>query len=220
MGKGSLSAIFFLFGVLCSSGQNDSITFLALGDSYTAATSELKVNSWPVQLVSQLRKKKVSIKSPEIIAQPGWTTTNLLTAIKAQNPEPKYGLVSLMIGVNNQYKGKGMELFQKEFPELLQKAITLAQGKPENVFVLSIPDWSVTPFARLKDKDRIVKELKMYNTFIEEESKKMNVRYFDITPISRNASVNPSLIASDSLHPSKKMYKQWVKKISKKLLKQ
>ncbi len=219
MGKGSLVLVFFLFGTLCASAQNDSIAFLALGDSYTAATSELKVNSWPVQLVTQLRKKKVSIKSPDIIAQPGWTTTNLLTAINKENPEPKYNLVSLLIGVNNQYKGKDMELFEKEFPELLQTAITLAQGKPENVFVLSIPDWSVTPFARLRDKGKIVKELKLYNTLIEAEAKKMNVRYFDITQISRNASVNPSLIASDSLHPSKKMYRLWVKKISKKLLK-
>lgn len=211
--------LLLLLGPITSIGQNESISFLALGDSYTAATSESTINSWPEQLVQILKKKGTSVNTPEILAKAGWTSTDLLKTIESQQLAPSYGLVSLLIGVNNQYKGKDINIFKEEFPKLLDTSIALAQNNPKNVFVLSIPDWSVTPFARLRDKKKIVKELNNYNTIIEEEAKKRNVMFIEITQSSRNAAVNPSLIASDSLHPSKKMYKIWAKKISKKLFK-
>lgn len=220
MFKSILLLFLLLLNPITSIGQNKGITFLALGDSYTAATSESQVNGWPQQLVQILKKKGVAFDSPEILAKAGWTSTDLLTNIEAQQLVSSYGLVSLLIGVNNQYKGKDMDIFKKEFPQLLKTSIALAQNDPKNVFVLSIPDWSATPFARLRDKKKIIKELNTYNAFIEEEAKKHNVMFIDITQSSRNAALNPSLIASDSLHPSKKMYKIWAKKISKKLLKQ
>lgn len=211
---------FLLLDPIASIGQNENIPFLALGDSYTAATSELQINGWPEQLVQILKKKGVLVDSPEIIAKAGWTSSDLSTNIETKQLTSSYRLVSLLIGVNNQYKGKDIDIFKKEFPQLLETSIALAQDNPKNVFVLSIPDWSVTPFAKLRDKKKIVKELSMYNTIIEEEAKKRDVMFIEITQSSRNAAVNPSLIASDSLHPSKKMYKIWAKKISKKLLKQ
>lgn len=212
----------FLIFVLATpaTAQNDSITFLALGDSYTYGASELRVNSWPIQLVSQLRKNKTTIKAPVIVAKPGWTTTDLLSGIEDEVANTKFDLVSLLIGVNNQYKNRDISIFKKEFPILLDKSIALAKDEPKNVIVLSIPDWSVTPFARFKDKSKIVKELETYNAIIKDEAIKSGTTYIDITKISRNALVNPSLMASDSLHPSKKMYRLWAKKISKKLPKE
>ncbi|RDY57611.1 SGNH/GDSL hydrolase family protein [Flagellimonas nanhaiensis] len=192
----------------------DSIAFLALGDSYTAGTSVQKTHSWPFQLVQILNKRKVPTNSPTIVAQPGWTTTDLMQNL-APKLNPSYDLVSLLIGVNNQYKGKSLDLFKKEFPELLDISIKLAKNNPKNVVVLSIPDWSVTPFARFKDKKKIVAELKTYNEIIETECKLRGVNFVEITKMSRSALVNPALIASDSLHPSKKMYKVWAKKVSK-----
>ncbi|TXN34342.1 SGNH/GDSL hydrolase family protein [Flagellimonas hymeniacidonis] len=200
-------------------GQHDAIPFLALGDSYTAATSEKKVNSWPVQLAQILKKKGIKINSPEILAKAGWTSTDLIENMEKQQLSNSFGLVGLLIGVNNQYKNKDIDIFKREFPRLLETSIALAKNDPKNVFVLSIPDWSVTPFARFKDKKKIVKELNNYNSIIEEEAKKRDVLFIEITQSSKNAAVNPSLIASDSLHPSKKMYKLWAKKISKKLFK-
>ncbi len=210
----------FLFAIpLKLIGQHDAISFLALGDSYTAATSEKKVNSWPVQLTQILKKKGVSLNSPEILAKAGWTSTDLIENMEKQQLSNSFGLVGLLIGVNNQYKNKDIDIFKSEFPRLLETSIALAKNDPKNVFVLSIPDWSVTPFARFKDKKKIVKELNNYNSIIEEEAKKRGVLFIEITQSSKNAAVNPSLIASDSLHPSKKMYKLWAKKISKKLFK-
>ena len=195
----------------------DSIAFLALGDSYTAGTSVQTTHGWPYQLVEILTKKKIPVNRPTIVAQPGWTTTDLLHHIASKNLEPSYDLVSLLIGVNNQYQGKPLELFRKEFPELLDISIKLAKNNPKNVVVLSIPDWSVTPFARFKDKEKIMAELKAYNEIIETQCKLKRVNFVEITKTSRNALVNPALIASDSLHPSKKMYKAWAKKIGKQI---
>ncbi|SNZ02015.1 SGNH/GDSL hydrolase family protein [Flagellimonas pacifica] len=202
-----------------SLGQDNGVSFLALGDSYTVGTGESKINSWPLQLVYLSRKKNFPIQFPKIIAKAGWTTTNLLEAIEAEQPKPNYDLVTLLIGVNNQYQGKDIQIFKKEFLILLNKSIDLAKGNPKNVFVLSIPDWSVTPFARFKNKKKIVKELGAYNAIIKKESKKHEVPFIEITQISRNAAVNTSLITSDGLHPSKKMYKLWAKKVGKKLFK-
>lgn len=189
---------------LCCTAQNDSIAFLALGDSYTEGTSELRINSWPFQLSAVLRKKKIPLKDPKVIARVGWTTSDLLQAIASENPKPNYDLVSLCIGVNNQFRGQSFEKFQQEFSILLEKSISLAQGNPKNVIVLSIPDYSVTPYARFKDTSRIAKELETYNSYIKKEADAHKTQFIEITKISRNARVNPYLLTQDSLHPSKK----------------
>ena len=199
-------------------GQKKEISFLALGDSYTIGTSELPKNSWPNQLKDMLDKKGFSTKTT-ILAKAGWTSEQLLVAVKKSKIKPDFDLVSLFIGVNNQYRSQDIKSFKSDFSILLEKSIELAKNNASKVFVISIPDWSVTPFAKFKDKSKITKELKEYNDFIKQEAKEQGVLYIDITQLSRNAEVNSSLIASDSLHPSKKMYKSWVKKINKKILK-
>ena len=216
-----VTTILILNILFCSSlmAQRDSLTFLALGDSYTVGTSELVQNSWPEQLVKEFAKKKIAIESPEIIAGAGWTTEKLISEIERNKPDSKYDLVSLLIGVNNQYRGMNFEVFKKDFPKLLETAVMLARNNPSNVFVLSIPDWGVMPFAKFKDRTKISTEISMYNSFIKEETEKRNILYFDITKNSKNALFNKALIASDSLHPSKKMYRSWVSKIKKKLVK-
>lgn len=186
-----------------------------MGDSYTDGTYELKKNSWPFLLEAALQKKKILVSKPLVLAKPGWTTTNLLDALEKQKGIADFDYVFVLIGVNNQYKGKPKETFDVEYPKLLDKSIALANGLPGNVIALSIPDWSVTPFARFKDKKRIVKELNAYNETIKTLAKNRKVNFIDITKVSRNAAVNPDWLVSDSLHPSKKMYKAWVKKIQK-----
>jgi lysophospholipase L1-like esterase len=165
-------------------------------------------------------KKGVPLKPPTILAGAGWTTANLISEINSSNLATEYDLVSLLIGVNNQYRGLDINQFKDQFKELLDKSVKLAGNNTSRVFVLSIPDWGVTPFARLKDKDKIRRELTTYNAIIEEETDKRGILFIEITKSSQQALWNKSLIASDSLHPSAKMYKDWAKKIQKKLLKQ
>ena len=200
--------------------QRDSLSFLTLGDSYTVGTSELPQHSWPEQFVQLMGKKGISLKSPTILAGEGWTTDKLLSEIESATLEAEYDLVSLLIGVNNQYRGLDIVQFKDQFNILLQKSISLAGNDTSRVFVLSIPDWSVTPFARFKNKDKIRQELFRYNAILEETAEKSGVLFIDITKSSQQAAWNKALIASDSLHPSAKMYKDWVKKIQKKVLKQ
>ncbi|KAB7529628.1 SGNH/GDSL hydrolase family protein [Flagellimonas olearia] len=216
MYKTILVSLLFLLSFIPIFSQNDSITFLALGDSYTEGTGEVQPNGWPAQLVSLLNKKKKSIASPKIVAKVGWTTTDLITHINSEDLQPPYDLVSLLIGVNNQYQGLPLDTFKAEFPALLETAIRLANNNPDNVFVLSIPDYSVTPYARFKDKKKIAQELETYNSIIEDVANQYQVQFIEITELSQKAAFNRSLIASDSLHPSGKMYKTWAKKIVKK----
>lgn len=199
--------------------QDDKLKYLALGDSYTDATAELRKNGWPQQLTMYLAKKNVTFGEPKIVAGPGWTSGKLIEEIKNAELQPPYDLVSLMIGVNNQYRELSIGTFAEELNILIEKSISLAGNHPEKVILISIPDWGVTPFAKLKNKSKIAKEIKEFNTIIEKQAKKMNITYIDVTPSSRNMEVNKNLIASDSLHPSKRMYQVWAKKMSKVLLK-
>jgi len=209
--------LIFLFYGLNSLGQKDSLTFLALGDSYTVGTSEIYQNSWPVQLKKKLQNKKILLKKPQIIAGAGWTTEKLLEQLELKKLSPSFNLVSLQIGVNNQYRNQKMSRFQNEFSLLLEKSVALANNDTSRVFVLSIPDWGITPFARLKDNVKISKEIKAYNAIIKKKSEERGVLYIDVTKSSREALYDNSLIAKDSLHPSRKMYKSWVRKIVKEL---
>ncbi len=185
--------------------------YLALGDSYTIGESVNENERFPVQLVNRLRGDSINIKDPVIIATTGWTTDELMAAINERNVKDTFDVVTLLIGVNNQYRGRGAENYRGELKELLDIAVNYAGGKKENVFVLSIPDWGVTPFAEGRDRKKIAEEINIYNGVKKEECDKAGIKYFDITEISRMS--DPVLTASDGLHPSGKMYGMWVDKI-------
>ena len=184
--------------------------FLALGDSYTIGESVAVADRWPNQLARQLRKDGVGVGDPEIIAKTGWTTDELSSAIDAAKPQGTYALVTLLIGVNNQYRGRDAEQYRKEFATLLRRAIGFAGGVPGHVVVVSIPDWGVTPFAASRDRTKIGGEIDRFNAINAEETKRAGARYADIAAVSRRAANDPALVAPDGLHPSAAMYAQWV----------
>jgi lysophospholipase L1-like esterase len=183
--------------------------YLALGDSYTIGESVLPAERWPVQLAELLRQKGKEVDPPTIIATTGWRTDNLKNAISIAKLEEDYDLVSLLIGVNNQYQGKPLDQYKIEFEELLKTAVRLAKGNKANVFVVSIPDYGFTPFGKPK-QEKITRELDQFNAVNKEIASQYGIRYFNITEISRKGLEDPSLVAADGLHPSGKMYKQWV----------
>ncbi|HYR29864.1 MAG TPA: GDSL-type esterase/lipase family protein, partial [Thermoanaerobaculia bacterium] len=147
-----------------------------------------------------------------IIAKTGWTTDELNAAIDAANPQGPFDLVTLLIGVNNQYRGRDAEEYRREFAALLQRAIGFAGGNPSKVIVVSIPDWGVTPFAEGRDRAKIRNEIDRYNFINQEEAMKARAKYVSITGISRGD--DPALVAEDKLHPSGKQYTEWVKLIT------
>jgi lysophospholipase L1-like esterase len=200
--------VFFLF-LLSATTFSQSMKYLALGDSYTIGESVDQKDRWPVQLVEALKIKGVTVDAPVIIATTGWRTDNLKNAIDIAKLKPEYDMVSLLIGVNNQYQGKPVEPYKAEFEELLQIAIRLAKGKTESVFIVSIPDYGFTPFGKPK-QDKISTELDEFNAANKAIAEKYGVKYFYITDISRKGLAQPDLVATDGLHPSGKMYKEWV----------
>ena len=189
--------------------------YLALGDSYTIGESVDEKYSWPIQLKFNLLNSdsNTSLDSVRIIAKTGWTTSDLLNYISNIKINNNYDLVSLLIGVNNQFRGYDKNIYEKEFEKLLIKSIGFANSNFSNVFVLSIPDYGVTPFGKLRDSEKIKSEINLYNEINYKISKKYGVLYFDITDISRLAEFDSTLLADDMLHPSKKMYNLWVEKI-------
>ncbi|HEV7349234.1 SGNH/GDSL hydrolase family protein [Telluribacter sp.] len=186
--------------------------FLSLGDSYTIGESVPASDRWSVILADLLRKEGIPVKSPDIIARTGWTTAELSEAIRQANNTNTYDLVSLLIGVNNQYRGQSLERYRTEFRELLRTSVTFAGGRADRVFVLSIPDWGVTPFAATRNREQIAREIDAFNAVAKEETEKAGIRYVDITPISRTALNDPTLVASDGLHYSGKMHRLWAEK--------
>jgi len=202
--------ILILLIPIVSFGQTKDLnySYLALGDSYTIGESVKESERWPVQLSNSLRNK---LNKPVIIAKSGWTTDQLIDTLNKINFNKKFDFVSLLIGVNNQYRGRSVENFKEGFTILLKKSIEYANYKKERVMVVSIPDWGVTPFAKNKNRTIIGNEIDAFNKVIHDECMKNNITFFNITEISRKALNNNSLIAEDGLHPSKKMYKQWVK---------
>lgn len=193
------------------------INYLALGDSYTIGQSVCETCRYPEQLKTSLKALYPETSfSLKVIATTGWTTNNLLTAIKEQNPESNYDLVTLLIGVNNQYQGRDFSIYEKEFPELVTKAIALAKGDKKNVIVLSIPDYAYTSFGMMFGTDgrmKITEEINKYNTFAENYCITNSVTFVSITDITRNGLYNTSLVASDGLHPSESAYTMFVERI-------
>ena len=190
--------------------QGKEMRFLALGDSYTIGEGVDSSEQWPVQLTRRLRGEGVSLGDPLIIARTGWTTDELLRAIDAATLEGSYDLVTLLIGVNNQFRGRDVEEYRTEFVTLLQRAVGLAGNEASHVIVVSIPDWGVTPLGRARDGSEISAEIDLFNSVSKEEASRAGVRYVDITPISRRAADDLSLLAPDELHPSGTMYRAWV----------
>jgi len=189
------------------------LRYLALGDSYTIGQSVDTSERWPVQLTVLLREAGYNYNDPRIIARTGWTTDELESAIDDANIQEEYDLVTLLIGVNDQYRGRNVEDFRTRYIEVLNKAIVLAKNDPKKVLVVSIPDWGVSPFAENRDRDKISQEIDLYNSVKREETIKKGVQFINITAISRQALNNDSYIASDNLHFSGAMYKLWVDEI-------
>lgn len=192
---------------------NSTYTYLALGDSYTIGESVFENQRFPVQLVEALKEEDYKIQAATIVAKTGWTTDELKSGINTASLSKSYNLVTLLIGVNNQYRGRDSEEYRITFRELLQTAIGFAQNNAKNVIVLSIPDYGVTPFAENRNTNKIAKEIDTFNQINLEETQQAGARYINITPISREASSDQTLIAHDGLHPSGKMYGLWVQKI-------
>lgn len=185
--------------------------FLALGDSYTIGESVAPAERWPAQLTALLRGQGLNVADPTLIARTGWTTDELAAAIAAANPPGPYDLVSLLIGVNNQYRGREAEEYRRQFVSLLEQAIAFAGGHASRVIVLSIPDWGVTPFAAGGDRAAIGRAIDSFNAINRAETERLGAAYVDVTPGSREAATDPGLVATDGLHPSGRMYAEWAR---------
>src|SRR5687767_7475646 len=185
--------------------------FLALGDSYTIGEHVSVKNRWPNQLAKLLEAEDIQTEVT-IIARTGWTVDELWQAIQADPPEGTYDLVTLLIGVNDQYRGYPVDGYREDFRFMLGKAIEYAGGNPDHVVVLSIPDWGFTPFAATRDTEPISQQIDEFNAVNLEETKSTGAHYVDVTIISRMGMDDFELIAGDRLHPSGKMYAMWAEK--------
>ncbi len=191
-----------------------SYSYLALGDSYTIGENVLISESFPYQTVQLLRKKNLSFFGPEIIAKTGWTTDELQDEINKITFLEKYDFVSLLIGVNNQYRGRTIEEFTLQFKQLLQKAISLSGNNLQHVFVLSIPDWSVTLFAKERNIEKISEEIDAYNNACKIITIALGCNFLDITTQQKLDAANAIMNAADGLHPSKFEYAKWAESLA------
>lgn len=186
-------------------------TYLALGDSYTIGQSVDEAERFPVQLAKLLGKDGIAVADPQIIARTGWTTDELTDAIAKATPKGPFDLVSLLIGVNNQFRGRSEDEYKTQFDALLKQAIAFAGGDASHVIVFSIPDWGVTPFAKSYDGAKVAQEIDRFNAINKAATEKAGAKYVDVTPVSRKAATDATLIARDGLHPSGTMYAEWSK---------
>lgn len=214
--------LFFILFMGCSSEDTKlivdtkkSIQYLALGDSYTIGEGVCWNCNFPSQLKDSLLQTDLfSSVNLKIVAQTGWTTTNLKNAIEAENLNSSYDLVTILIGVNNQYQNRPFSLYETEFPELLQTAITLAKGDKNRVIVVSIPDYAFTPFGQSSSNpSTISNQLDNYNTFAKNHAESLGISFLNITDITREGLNNPNLVASDNLHPSQLAYRKFVERM-------
>ena len=190
---------------------NMVFSYVALGDSYSIGEGVEEAARWPMQLAHALRTDDIALADPRIIAMTGWTTDELATAMDEAEPLGEWDVVSLLIGVNDQYRGRDVDDYIGGFTPLLQRAIALADGRPRRVFVLSIPDWGVTPFARESGRNlqQIADELDAYNAAARTICIAHDVAFINITQVSRELGAHPNMLADDGLHPSASMYAEW-----------
>lgn len=196
-------------------GETVSYQYLALGDSYTIGQSVCETCRFTEQLKVRLEAEIPNSEiNTGIIATTGWTTTNLINAINSQNPENDYDLVTLLIGVNNQFQHKPFSVYEQEFPELVGRAIGFAKGDTSRVIVVSIPDYRYTPYGNgLLDPETVSQEIDQYNAFAQDYCAQHNVVFVNITDITRLGLQNPALVAQDGLHPSELAYSQFTDRI-------
>jgi len=204
-------ALFLVLAGLAVTDARAAGRYLALGDSYTIGEGVAPDGRWPVQLAKRLRADGVSIDDPEIIATTGWTTDELSAAMDTATFSPPYALVTLLIGVNNQYRGRSLANYREEFGALLSRAIALAGERADHVVVVSIPDWGVTGFARAHGRDahRVGIEIDAFNATAREIAHDRGVAFVDVTRISRDAGDAPDALVDDRLHPSAAQYARW-----------
>ena len=188
-------------------------TYLALGDSYTVGEQVPFHDSFPYQTAKLLRRDKVEVTDPVIIAKTGWTTDELAMAVREEGIKETFSVVTLLIGVNNQYRGRDVENYREEFTQLLTQAIVFANGHTQNVFVVSIPDWGVTPFAEGRDRAKVAHEIDAYNKAKKEITLAHKCHYTDITDSTRKNGTTKDYLAEDGLHPSGKEYKIWAERL-------
>jgi lysophospholipase L1-like esterase len=195
---------------------NVKLTYLALGDSYTIGEAVTQADSYPFQLAADLQAKNFIVAPPTVIAKTGWTTSELQQAIKASGVTGTFSFVTLLIGVNNQYRHQSKDVYREEFKQLLQTAISFAAGDKSHVFVVSIPDWGMTPFGKKSglDQKEIFADIDAFNLINKQETVSLGISYTDITPDSKMVTTDPSLVASDGLHYSGKMYAIWAKALT------
>ena len=193
-------------GVASAGGEPPG--YLALGDSYTIGESVAPSERWPAVLAAMLHERGIALGEPHYVARTGWTTDELDAAIDAEALQPPYALVSLLVGVNNQYRGRDADEYRTQFAALLERAVGFAGGDTQRVLALSIPDWGATPFAEGRMRNHIARELDEFNAIAREECARRGVAFVDITPISRDP-VHGRLLADDGLHPSGAQYALW-----------
>ncbi|MCF8450538.1 MAG: SGNH/GDSL hydrolase family protein [Taibaiella sp.] len=191
-------------------------SYLALGDSYTIGEQVPPEDSFPFQTVHLLRGMKMEVADPVVIAVTGWTTDELAASIREHNINETFSIVSLLIGVNNQYRRRSIENYREEFQQLLNQSISFAGGVPQRVFVLSIPDWGVTPFAKDRDRMQIAREIDAYNAACKEIALAANCHYLEITESTRTHGNDAAFLVADELHPSGKEYGIWARKLADK----
>lgn len=184
-------------------------TYLALGDSYTIGEGVTITESFPYQVVETLRKNGFNFSAPEIIAKTGWTTDELSKAIDTHRFLTKYDFVTILIGVNNQYRGGTVEEYKLELEGLLKKALQFADGKKEHVIVISIPDYSISPFAQTKDPENISKTIDLFNSVNNALSIQYKVQHIDISTDLKNDKEHAPLFVEDGLHPAANEYEKW-----------
>ena len=189
-------------------------TYLALGDSYTIGEGVPLFESFPYQVVQLLRKSGHNFHAPEIIAKTGWSTDELIEGIHSTLLQPTYDFVTLLIGVNNQYRGRSIEEYSPQFEQLLIRAIEFCGDHPSHVIVLSIPDWGATPFAADRDQKKIAGEINAFNAVNKNIATQYKAHYIDITPGTRASAKDESMLTADKLHPSGKEYFQWASRVA------
>ena len=197
------------------SSSSNSSRFLALGDSYTIGEGVAEEGRWPMQLARKLRADGIAIDDPLIVATTGWTTDELSAAMDLATFEPPYALVTLLIGVNNQYRGRELANYRDEFAALLARAIALAGARSDRVVVVSIPDWGVTRFARESGRDtkEIAAAIDAFNMTTHAISIANDVAFVDVTAASRQAGDDETMLTDDGLHPSALQYERWTERI-------
>ena len=208
-----LGFIMILSLARCTTSK-EGLSYLALGDSYTIGESVATNSNFPYQLADSIGNRGKEYSSPVIIARTGWRTDQLMDAIESAHLKKEYDLVTLLIGVNNEFQGRSLEEYERDFTLLCQKSIELAGNKKKRVFVLSIPDYGYTPYGK-PNLNRISTRIDMFNASNKRIADSLQLSYIDITPVSRQGLNDPDLIANDGLHPSAKMYGLWVKEIMK-----